>query len=104
MNIKKLLSFYLLLFLFVISASILPPLVNAAIPTAKDPVVQQILNIAQQKLNAEYDVLTTGDAAKLTQPMAQVSGVAEQQANTVATVQLRRNRALVVRSVARILV
>lgn len=59
-----------------------------------DPVTNQLTGLAQAKLDAEYNVLITGDSTKLTKPNFAMSGIVAQGINDDTTVLLRRNKGL----------
>jgi hypothetical protein len=82
--------------LALLSLSVTPGYVLAATPAGStgNPVTDQLVSIAQSKLNAEYDVLISGDATNLTKPSFKVNGAAVQGVTDAATVQLRRNKGL----------
>lgn len=89
LNKKLFLTFFSLvstLFLAVIITT--PTLASAATPS-KNSLSDQLLGIAQSKLDAEYDVLTSGDSTKLTKANLPVSGFAAQGINDTANTQLR---------------
>jgi hypothetical protein len=94
MKIRKSFQSALSILVLTIGVSVIPTVAQAASPAVTDPVVQQLISVAQQKLDAENNVLISGDATKLVQPMAQVSGLVSQQANAVAALQVRRNKSL----------
>lgn len=93
-KINKLLPFSFQFSLFIVVGSIVPQFAHAATLNIKDSNIQQMLGVAQAKVDAENNVLISGDNTKLTQSTDQLNGVAAESLSEVANVQVRRNKIL----------
>src|SRR5437667_9323258 len=59
-----------------------------------DPFQKKLVDIAQSKLNAEYDVLISGDVTKLTKANLAITGAAVQKADAVVNDNLQLKKIL----------
>jgi hypothetical protein len=79
------------LIIFVMLVISFPTLAGAS---ANDMVKDQLLNLAQRKINGEYNALITGNTSELTKTTPEISGLAAERKSSVAVLQLRRHNML----------
>lgn len=82
-SIKHVLTIVTLL----VSIAVISPTYTLAAYSTGNPVIDQLLNIAQAKLDAEYQVLIEGDTDKLKKAKTTLGGEAAGRVDEVATMQ-----------------
>ena len=93
MKILYKLKTLLIVLSLLVSLAIAPNIVQAA-STTGDPLTDQLLSVAQAKLDAEYKTLISGNTADLTTANVALRGKAAEKIQEVADLQLRRNKLL----------
>jgi hypothetical protein len=81
-------------FSLLISVFLVNPNITQAAYSTGDPVTDQLLDIAQAKLEAEYKALISGKAEDLTAAQVSLTGQAAEKVKDVSDLQLRRHRIL----------
>lgn len=81
-------------FLLLLSVALITPNLTDAAYNTGDPLKDHLLDIAQTKLNAEYNTLITGNAKNLTAENLSLKGKAAEKEIEVAAIQLKRHNGL----------